>query len=184
MATTAIGLRYPVTSDNNAVATDLQNLASDIDPILEGSYTQAEITAFTAGQKWEHRRVWNSTRGAYQFYDVGTTSWIDEAVVALNSQVASYTLVLADAFAKVIKLNNASAMNLNVPTNASVAFPIGTLIGGFQYGAGQVTVVAVTPGTTSIRTPAGATKSRTQYSSFSLLKIATDEWLLSGDIVT
>lgn len=184
MATTAIGLRYPITSDNNAVATDLQNLASDIDPMIEGSYTQTEINAFTAAQKWEHRRVWNSTRAAYQFYDVATTSWIDEAVIAINSQVASYTLVLADAFGKIIKLNNASAMNLNVPTNAAVAFPVGCVITGFQYGAGQVTVVAVTPGTTSIRTPAGATKSRTQYSTFSLVKIATDEWLLSGDITT
>lgn len=178
--TTAIGIPIPVAADNNDTATSFTNLAAYIDPILEGSYTQTEINAITGVLLWTGRRVYNSTRGCWQMYN-GT--WIDEQGVVLNPQVASYTLVLADANNKDISLSNASALNLNVPTNASVAFPIGTVISGWQEGAGQVTVVAVTPGTTSIHSPAAANKTRLQYSAFSLLKKATDAWLLSGDIV-
>lgn len=180
-ATTAIGLPIPVAADNNDTATAMTTLANYLDPILEGSYTQTEVNAITGVLLWAGRRVYNSTRGCWQMYT--GAAWIDEQGIVLNLQVATYTLVLADANNKLIQMNVAGANNLNVPTNAAVAFPIGTVISGFQYGAGQTTVVAVTPGTTSIRSPAGANKTRLQYSEFSLAKLATDEWLLSGDIV-
>lgn len=44
-----------------------------------------------------------------------------------NRQVASYPLVLSDAD-KLVEMNVGSANDLTVPTNASVAFPIGTQI--------------------------------------------------------
>lgn len=105
----------------------------------------------------------------------------DLAALQLNAQTGTtYTLVLADA-AKVITLTNASAITLSVPTNASVAFAIGTQILLYQGGAGQVTVSAVTPGTTSIRSQGSKTKIGGQYGVVCLTKLATDEWVLFGN---
>lgn len=99
---------------------------------------------------------------------------------ALDVKTDSYTLVLADA-GKTITLTKATAVTLTVPANASVAFPVGTVVNLAQLGAGQVTV-AVTSDT--LRSSGGKTKLTGQYSSASLVKIASTEWLLVGDITT
>ena len=102
-------------------------------------------------------------------------------LIVANRQTASYTLVLTDAN-KIVEMNVGSANNLTVPLNSSVAFDVGTEILISQYGAGQTTVVAT--GGVTIRSADGALKLRVQYSGASLLKIATDEWYLFGDITT
>lgn len=98
---------------------------------------------------------------------------------AINTQTASYTLVLTDK-GKIVELNNASALNLTVPPNSSVAFPTKSMIEIVQYGAGQVTVVAGSGVT--IRSSSGKLKLTGQYSGATLYKRATDEWVLIGDI--
>ena len=95
-----------------------------------------------------------------------------------SAQTASYTLVLADA-SKLVEVSNASANNLTVPLNSSVAFPVGTQINILQTGAGQITVVA-TGGVTINATP--GLKLRAQWSSATLIKRATDTWVLIGDL--
>lgn len=108
-----------------------------------------------------------------------TTLGAAAAIVAVNTQTASYTLVLADG-SKVIEMNVAGANNLTVPPNSSVAFPTGTIIEVHQYGAGQVTFV---PGAgVTIRSPSSKLKLTGQYSSAGLRKRATDEWVLAGDL--
>jgi hypothetical protein len=97
----------------------------------------------------------------------------------LNTQTTSYTLVLADA-GKSVELNNAGATTLTVPPNSTVAFPVGTIVEVFRLGAGAVTVVA--GGGVTIRSPGGLLGLRVQYSTASLRKRATDEWVLAGDI--
>jgi len=96
-----------------------------------------------------------------------------------NLQTASYTLVIGDA-GKNIRMNNASANNLTVPLNATVAFALGTEIDICQYGAGQTSVVAT--GGVTIRSKAGNLKLTGQYSGATLKKIGTDEWMLFGDL--
>lgn len=101
--------------------------------------------------------------------------------IEINLRTASYTLVLSDV-SKIIEMNVAAPNNLTVPPNSSVAFPVGTLIAVDQIGAGQTTIV---PGSgVTIRSSGGATKIKGQYSSISLRKRATDEWVLVGDTVT
>jgi hypothetical protein len=99
--------------------------------------------------------------------------------VTTNRQTASYSLVLTDR-GKLVEMNVGSANNLTVPLNSSIAFPIGSKIDIAQYGAGQTTVVA-TSGVT-IRSAAGALKLAAQYSGATLVKIASDEWYLFGNI--
>lgn len=105
----------------------------------------------------------------------------------LNAQTGTtYTAVLADASNKVVTMNNASANTFSIPTNASVAFPVGSQITVVQIGAGQTTINAVTSGTTTISGAAGTTtapKLRTQFSAATAMKVATDTWYVFGDIV-
>ena len=98
--------------------------------------------------------------------------------IATNAQTASYTLVLADK-AKLVEMNVASANNVTVPPNSSVALPVGSKIDILQVGAGQTTIVAGA-GVTVNATP--GLKLRAQWSSATLIKRATDTWVLVGDI--
>ena len=98
--------------------------------------------------------------------------------IGTNAQAGSYTLVLADN-GKLVEVGNGSANNLTVPLNSSVAFPVGAQINILQTGAGQTTVVA-TGGVTINATP--GLKLRAQWSSATLIKRATDTWVLVGDL--
>lgn len=117
-------------------------------------------------------------------YQSNASSWVKialglaEAVALLvNTQAGAYTLVLGDA-GKVVEINSAVGVNVTVPTNASVAFPIGTVITIVQIGAGLVTVVA--GGGVTLRTNPGP-KLGGQYAMASLYKRGTDEWVLGGN---
>jgi hypothetical protein len=117
----------------------------------------------------------------------GTSPAISDPKIAqsINAQTGTtYTFVLADQ-GKYITASNASAQTYSIPTNASVAFPIGTSIDLIQIGAGQVTVQAVTSGTTTVLSTgatAAAPKARVQYSALTCKKVATDTWHIIGDI--
>jgi hypothetical protein len=105
--------------------------------------------------------------------------------LAFDAQTGTtYTTVLNDN-GQVVTMNNASANTLSIPTNASVAYPIGTQINVLQIGAGQTTIQAVTSGTTTILSTgatAAAPKLRARYSSATCIKAATDLWYVVGDI--
>jgi hypothetical protein len=106
--------------------------------------------------------------------------------LSINANTATtYTFVLADN-GKLVTSNNASAQTLSIPTNASVAFPIGTQINvAWITGAGQPTINAVTSGTTTVLST-GATSTAPQLrvvnSVATCIKVATDTWLVTGDI--
>jgi hypothetical protein len=102
-------------------------------------------------------------------------------LITTNRQTASYTLVLGDAD-KLVEMNVATANDLTIPLNSSVAFPTGTQILLAQYGAGQTTIVA-TSGVT-VRSSGAKLKLTGQYSGATLIKIDTDEWYLFGDIAS
>lgn len=107
------------------------------------------------------------------------------AKLTLNAKTATYTVVLTDNRNTLVTMSVASANDFLIPTNASVAFPIGSVINVIQIGAGQTTIKAVTSGTTTISsTGATATtpKLRKQFSAASCIKVATDTWYVVGDI--
>jgi hypothetical protein len=97
----------------------------------------------------------------------------------------TYTFALTDANNELITADNSSAQTYSIPTNASVAFPIGAQINIIQIGTGQVTINAVTSGTTTILSngaTAAAPKLRVRYSSATCVKVAADTWYVIGDI--
>jgi hypothetical protein len=104
--------------------------------------------------------------------------------LAFDAETASYTAVLANN-GQVVTMDNASANTFSIPTNASVAYPIGTQINVIQIGAGQTTIQAVTSGTTTIQSTGAAPaapKLRARYSMATCLKAGTDLWYVAGDI--
>jgi hypothetical protein len=104
----------------------------------------------------------------------------DLAFGVFNAQTGTtYTLALTDV-AKVISLTNASAITLTVPTNTSVAFPVGSQILLYQGGAGQVTISP--DGGVTVRSSGSKLKLTDQYSVAGLLKLATDEWVAFGNL--
>jgi len=104
--------------------------------------------------------------------------------LAFDAETASFTAVLANN-GQVVTMDNSSANTFSIPTNASVAFPIGTQINVLQIGTGQTTIQASSSGTTTIQSTgatAAAPKLRARYSAATCLKAGTDLWYVFGDI--
>lgn len=99
---------------------------------------------------------------------------------SINDYPGAVTLSLGDAGA-LVRTTSASAHALTIPPNASVAFPHKTRIDGVQWGAGVTTITAGSGVT--IRSDGGKVKSGGQYTGWSLTKVATDEWWLTGSLV-
>jgi hypothetical protein len=112
----------------------------------------------------------------------GSTPTIALSDVVTNAQTATYTLVLSDKN-KMIEMNVGSANILYVPTNASVAFPVGATIDILQTGSGKTQIAASSSGTTTINSASGFYL-RAQWSSATLIKRATDTWVVVGDLAT
>lgn len=99
--------------------------------------------------------------------------------VYFNTQTNNYTLQLADV-SKIVEINSGSAVNVTVPLNSAVAFPIGTQITVGGYGTGQVSFVGSSG--VVIRSAGNRLKLTQQYSFATLTKRGTDEWHLFGDL--
>ena len=102
------------------------------------------------------------------------------AMIALNAQTGTtYTAVLTDD-GKLITADNAAAIALTIPPNSSVAFGIGTQLNIMQLGAGVVTITAGAGVT--LRSAGTKIKTNGQYSVATCVKIATDTWVLVGNL--
>jgi hypothetical protein len=105
----------------------------------------------------------------------------DITPVTPNDQTGTtYTFVLADG-SRLVTGNNASAQTFTIPPNSSVAYPLGTSLQVFEKGAGQITLAAGAGVT--IRTPRGA-KVAIQYGVAQAIQVATDVWVIAGDLTT
>jgi hypothetical protein len=95
-----------------------------------------------------------------------------------------YTAVLNDAYQTLVPMNKATAIAFKIPTNASVAFPVGTVITVLNKGVGACTISAVTPGTTTILSAGAVAASPTlgQYKTVACIKTATDIWYVVGAV--
>jgi hypothetical protein len=97
----------------------------------------------------------------------------------------AYTLVLGDQGDILLASNGSTAGTINIPTNASVAFPVGTQITIIQTGSGQLTIQAASSGTTTVAST-GATstapKLRAINASATCIKTNTDTWYVVGDL--
>ena len=112
---------------------------------------------------------------------IGPTGPSAPTVTAINTTSATnYTLQITDNN-QLLYLTGTSAVTVTIPTNASVAFPIGSTVNFVQASTGQVSVTGPAGGYLNY-TP--GTKTRAQWSMGSIIKTDTDTWLLGGDLVS
>ena len=102
----------------------------------------------------------------------------------ITTNTGDYTAVLNDQYQSLEIMNKATAIAFKIPTNASVAFPTGTVITVLNIGAGTCTISAVTPGTTTVLSAGATAASPTlgQYKSAACIKTGTDTWYVVGAI--
>lgn len=118
--------------------------------------------------------------------DVMTAAMFNGLVsYTLNSQSgATYTLASTDQYQVLVITTNASTKTVSIPTDATYAFPNGTAITIMNTGAGDLTINAVTAGTTTV-TSAGATSASPkvgQYKAAVAIKTATNAWTVIGAV--
>jgi hypothetical protein len=102
-----------------------------------------------------------------------------------TAKTAAYTFASGDE-GNIFSMNNASSVQFNIPTDATFNFAVGTEFTVFWItGAGQPTIGAVTPGTTTVIST-GATsatpKLRVANSGATCKKIAANSWIVFGDL--
>ena len=118
--------------------------------------------------------------------DILTASTVNGLVTfTINTDATvDYTAVLNDQYQVLQPMNKATAVAFRIPTNASVAFPVGTAITILNKGAGLVTISAVTSGTTTVLSGGAVAASPTlaQYKTAVCIKTATDTWYVTGGI--
>ena len=101
-----------------------------------------------------------------------------------TANTADYTAVLNDQYQVLEIMNKATAIAFKIPTDASVAFAVGTAITVLNIGVGTCTISAVTPGTTTVLSGGAVAASPTiaQYKSAVCIKTAADTWYVVGGI--
>lgn len=101
-----------------------------------------------------------------------------------SDQTSDYTAVSSDQYQALVPVNKATAIAFKIPTNASVAFPVGTVLTVLNKGVGTCTISAVTSGTTTVLSAGATAASPTlgQYKSAACIKTATDTWYVVGAI--
>jgi hypothetical protein len=102
-----------------------------------------------------------------------------------SAKTDNYTFASGDE-GNIFSMNNAIAKQFSIPTDATFNFAVGTEINVFWItGAGQPTIGAVTPGTTTVIST-GATsatpKLRAVNSGATCKKLAANSWIIFGDL--
>jgi hypothetical protein len=134
---------------------------------------QGDITGITAGI------------GITVTDPTGPVPTVALAATTYSAKTASYTFADGDQ-GDIFSMNNAATQQFNIPTDATFNFAIGTEINVFWItGAGQPTIGAVTPGTTTVIST-GATsatpKLRVVNSGATCKKLAANSWIVFGDL--
>ena len=101
------------------------------------------------------------------------------ARVTIDDTTTALTGALTDA-GNVVFMNNASANVFTIPANATVAFAVDTQIDIVMEGAGVTTITADT-GVTLNGVSAGSGAISAQYSAVTIIKRATDTWIMFGN---
>jgi hypothetical protein len=102
------------------------------------------------------------------------------AMIAINAQTGTtYTTVLGDD-GKLVTCDNASPIALTIPPNGTIAYGIGTQINVMQLGAGVVTITAGAGVT--LNSAGSKLKTNGQYAVATCCKIATDTWVVIGNL--
>ncbi len=107
------------------------------------------------------------------------------AFTVQTAKTADYTAASGDEYQQLILMNKSSAANFSIPTDATYNFAVGTVITVLNQATNNVTIKAVTSGTTTV-VSAGSTSAQPaleQYKSAACIKIAANSWVVVGAII-
>lgn len=160
----------------------------------DGTYQHSGIVRDATDNKWklfrgvtdEPTTTINFAQATYETLKVGGVEFSDgeqtkqgvPSLTPISQKTGAYTTVLTDRDS-LIEVNSSSAVTITIPTNASVAYPVGTSFDILQTGSGQVTIAGA-GGVTVNATP--GLKLRTQWSSATVFKRAENTWVVYGDL--
>ena len=174
------------------------NIGAGVCTITAGTATVTTSGSLALGQ-YDSGTLYFTATGSAIFFSAsasnevtltGTQTLTNKTLTApvvtysINAQTTTaYVTVASDAGA-FITVSNASANTFKIPTNASVAYAVGTTIQVMNIGAGTCTISAVTPATTTISSAGASSASPTlaQWKAAQLVKVATDTWYCFGAI--
>jgi hypothetical protein len=101
----------------------------------------------------------------------------------LNEQTGTtYVPVLTDQYQVLVTRSNAAASTMIIGLNATVAFPVGTVITVLNKGAGLVSISGIAGVTVLSAGTVAAIPTLAQYKSAACIKLATDTWYVVGAI--
>jgi hypothetical protein len=100
------------------------------------------------------------------------------------TQTDDYTATTNDNYQEIFLMNKGTAVAFKIPTDATINFPIGTVLTVLSIGAGTTTISAVTPGTTTVASAAAvsASPTLTQFKSAACVKIGVNSWVVVGAV--
>jgi hypothetical protein len=102
-----------------------------------------------------------------------------------NSQSTAYTTVLGDAGKHIFHpSSDANARTFTIAANASVAYPVGTVIAFVNMSSSNVTIAINSDTLTWAQGGSSGSRTLAQYGVANCLKIASTQWLLTGTNVT
>jgi hypothetical protein len=150
----------------------------------------ADFNTFGQGVDTSMQDLLGGTTGQVLSKTSGTNmdfTWVTPTFIATtySAKTAAYTFADGDQ-GDIFSMNAATSQQFNIPTDATFNFAVGTEINVFWItGAGQPTIGAVTPGTTTLIST-GATsatpKLRVANSGATIKKLAANSWICFGDI--
>ena len=178
-------------------ATDLvTDLPADVDVALQGVDTRLKALqpgttlgdiAYSSATANTNTRLPIGTTGQVLGVSGGVPAWVDPDNIAsvYTAKTADYTFVSGDE-GNIFSMNAATAKQFSIPTDATFNFAIGTEINVFWItGAGQPTIGAVTPGTTTVISTGSVSatpKLRVVNSGATCVKLAANSWIVFGDL--
>ena len=119
----------------------------------------------------------NAAPGSTRTFAVGYMT------IPVNNTTSNYTLALADQGEMIY--NSGNSITVTVPSNANVAFPIGSVIALAQYSSGSMTIVAQTGVTIAlVGTSQIGNRTLAATGMASLTQVATNIWLATGTNLT
>jgi hypothetical protein len=105
---------------------------------------------------------------------------LDYNIIMRGTSSTAFTLGLNDK-GSFFECTGSSAIAVTIPTNAAVAFPIGTQIWFVQTTVNGIPTFSGDTGVT-LRTRSSVRQPFARYSEVKLTKSGTDEWYLTGDL--
>jgi hypothetical protein len=147
---------------------------SDSSIVFEGSSADVNETTLTVVNPTAARTI---TLPNISGTVVTTGNLGDVVLTPVPGISGTYPVVLSDA-GKMIEMSSGF---FEIPTDASVNFPVGTQITVLQTTSSQITIRPITAGTTTVNGTPGL-KLRTQWSSATLVKRAANLWVAIGDL--